>query len=60
MVKNLPSNAGSTDLISGQGTKIPDASWPEKNPKHKSNIVTNSIKMIVGTKKSLKKRKRSS
>ena len=33
VVKNLPPNAESKDLIPGQGTKIPDASWPEKNLK---------------------------
>ena len=41
MVKNLPSNAESKDLIPGQGTKIPDASWPEKNLKKKPKKKTN-------------------
>ena len=27
VVKNLPSNAGGTGCIPGQGTKIPQAAW---------------------------------
>ena len=30
----MPSNAGDTGLIPGQGTKIPHVSWPKK-PEHK-------------------------
>ena len=43
VVKTLPSNAGSTGLLPGQGAKILQASHP-KNQKHRSNIVTNSVK----------------
>ena len=30
MVKASPSNAGGADSVSGQGAKIPHASWLEK------------------------------
>ena len=49
-VKTLPSNAGNTSLIPGQGAKIPHALGPKnqnikKNKnKTRSNIVTKSIK----------------
>ena len=45
MVKTSPSNAGGEGSIPGQETKIPHASRP-KNPKHRSNTVTNSIKTL--------------
>ena len=47
VVKTLPSNAGSTGLLPGQGAKILQASHP-KNQKHRSNIVTNSVKTQNG------------
>ena len=33
VVKNLPSNAGDTSLIPGQGTKIPHAVWHSQKKK---------------------------
>ena len=33
MVKTLPSKARGSDSVSGQGAKIPHASWPGKKKK---------------------------
>ena len=45
LVKTSPSNAGSTDSISGQGARFPHALQPKnQNLRNRSNIVTNSIK----------------
>ena len=55
-IKTLPSNARGGSLISGQGAKIPQASWPEKKKKKKerNRSKLNSFKM-VHIKKSFKK-----
>ena len=59
MVKTLPSNAGGTRLIPGRGAGIPHVSQPKNQNINRSNIVTNSIKMlkIIHIKKNLKKNK---
>ena len=64
MVKPSPSNAEDAGLISGHGTKTPQASGPVKqNIKNRANIVTNSVKTLKKkwstTTKSLKKEKAS-
>ena len=38
VVKTLPSNAGGTGSIPGQGAKIPGTSWP-KNQKWKTEAI---------------------
>ena len=57
MVKTLPSNAGGAGSNPHQGTKIPHALWTKKQNIKRSNIVTNSIKILkmVHIKKSFKK-----
>ena len=38
-VKTLPSKAGGTGLIPTQGAKIPHASWPKTQKKHKREAI---------------------
>ena len=38
-----PFNAGGAGSIPGLGAKIPHDSWPKKQTKNRSNIVTTSI-----------------
>ena len=44
MVKTSPSYAGGLSLISGQGVKIPHASWSENQNTKQKQFETNSIK----------------
>ena len=46
VVKTLPSNAGGAGSNPHQGTKIPHALWTKKQNIKRSNIVTNSIKIL--------------
>ena len=45
VVKTSPSRAGGVGPVSGQGAKIPHASWPKTQTQSRSNTVTNSIKI---------------
>ena len=49
MVMTLPSNARSVGSIPGGGARIPHASWPKN--KHRSTLVTNSVKSLKMVKK---------
>ena len=55
MVKTLPSNAGGTSSIPGQGAKIPHASMAQKSEiLNRSNILTyliRTLKMVYIKKK---------
>ena len=46
MVKTLPSNAGAAVSIPGQEAKIPRVSGQKTKMQNRSNIVTNSIKIL--------------
>ena len=46
MVKTLPSNAGAAGSIPGEEAKIPRASGQKTKMQNRSNIVTNSIKIL--------------
>ena len=39
VVKTSPANAGSASSIPGRGAKIPDALWPKKPKKHKTEAI---------------------
>ena len=43
VVEILLSNAGGTGSIPGQGARIPHASQPKKNPKHKTEAKCNKF-----------------
>ena len=45
MVKIPPANAGGTDSIPGQGTKIPHATWP-KDLKNKRVLMRMRSKIV--------------
>ena len=46
VVKTLPSNAGAAVSIPGQEAKIPRVSGQKTKMQNRSNIVTNSIKIL--------------
>ena len=58
MIKILPPSAGGVGSITGQGAKIPHASWLK--PKHKKEKLNNKRKQERGHKRMLKHWKKSS
>ena len=47
LVKNPPSNTGDTDLIPGQGTKIPHARGSTKPTYHNSRACTMQLEKLI-------------